>query len=268
MTRRRAKAKASQKDGGAKRSRSRRGMASLPRQVWNDAKLYVLVFGIVGTFLGLLKLSWFANISIAAVSMLCVFAFRSESTLLILRGLYLQSAFYAYVYAVVFVAVVAAIGYLAFFAGKQAGYTSGVRSVLKALDLPTRPLPPPRPRFPGDVNLDEYCRSKGPYQVIAPTEFGLFVQPKGQPPKLVVPITPGLIKHYEARLGKDFLLCQGRIQHPTTNSASLQGQAFRVDEACAWQYPGQHVKAIPPRDRRYIDQWRCHLVSGSPATWP
>jgi hypothetical protein len=243
-------------------------MASLPHQIWTDLKLYGLVFGVVGTLLGLLRLSPIINVSILAGSMLVVFLLRRESTLLILRILYVQSAFYPYLYALAFLAVVATAGYCAFVVGKHAGYTSGVRSVLTALDLPTRPLPPPRPRFPGDVNLDEFCRSKGPYQVMAPTEFGLFIHPKGQPPKLVVPITPGLIKHYEARLGKDFLLCQSRIRHPTTNAASLQGLAFRVDEACAWQYPGQRVKAIPPRDRRYIDQWRCHLVSGSPATWP
>jgi hypothetical protein len=269
MPKRQAEARASDKRGRAKRSRSQRGMASLPRQIWGDVKLYGVLFGGVGTFLGLLDFSWLVNISIVAGSMLVVFLLRRESTLLILRRLYLQSAFNAYLYAVVFVAAVAMVGYSAFVVGKQAGYASGVRSVLTALDLPTRPLPPPRPRFPGDVNLDEYCRSEGPYQVMAPTDLGMVVQFEGQPPTYVGDaFSEDQKRDIEARLGKDYLVCQSRIRRPTPSTGESDSVFFRVNKACAWQYPGQHVKAIPPRDRRYIDQWRCHLVSGPPATWP
>jgi hypothetical protein len=201
MSTRRADARASDKDRRAKRSRSRRKTASLPRWIWNDVKLYGSVFGGVGTFMGLLDFSWLVNISIVAASMLVVFVLRRESTLLILRRLYLQSAVYAYLYAVVFVAVVVLIGYFAFVVGKQAGYASGVRSVLAALDLPARPLPPPRPRFPGDVNLDEYCRSEGPYQVMAPTDLGLYVQfEEGPPRRMGSPISEDQKKEIEAEL--------------------------------------------------------------------
>jgi hypothetical protein len=115
-------------------------MASLPRQIWGDVKLYGWVFSGVAAFLGVLGLSWLANVSIIAVSMLVVFT-RYESTLLILKRLYIQSAFYASLYAVVLVVVVAIVAYSAFLVGKQAGYTSCVRRVLTSLNIPTRPLP-------------------------------------------------------------------------------------------------------------------------------
>src|SRR4029453_1546543 len=269
MPKRQTEARASDKGRRARHSRSRRAMASLPRQIWGDVKLYGLVFGGVGTFLGLLDFSWLVNISIVAGSMLVVFLFRRESTVLIVKRLYLQSAFYAYLYAVVFMAVVAIAGYSMFVAGKHAGYASGVRSVLTALDLPTRPLPPPRPRFPGDVNLDEYCRSEGPYQVMAPTDLGIFVQLEGQPPIYMGdPYPEDLKRDIETHIGKDYLVCQSRIRQPTPSIGEHDSLFFPVNKACTWQYPRQHVKAIPPRDRRYIDQWRCHLVSGPPATWP
>jgi hypothetical protein len=222
MARRRAEARASDKDRRAKRSRSPSGTASLRRWIWNDVKFYGSVFGGVGTFVGLLNLSWLANISIVAGSMLVVFAFRRKSTLLILRRLYLQSAFYAYFYSVVFVVVVVLIGYFAFVVGKQAGYNSGVRSVLADLELPTRPLPPPRPRFPGDVNLDEYCRSEGPFQVMAPTDLGYFVQfEEGPPIPVQSPIPEGQKRQMEAALGPNYLLCHSRIRQPTPSTSVM-----------------------------------------------
>jgi hypothetical protein len=269
MAKRRAEVRASDKGRKAKRSRSPRGMASLPRQIWGDVKLYGWVFSGVAAFLGVLGLSWLANVSIIAVSMLVVFIIRYESTLLILKRLYIQSAFYASLYAVILVVVVAIVAYSAFLVGKQAGYTSGVRRVLTSLNIPTRPLPPPRPRFPGDLDLDEYCRSEGPYQVMAPTDLGIVVQFEGQPPRYAGPAySEEQMRELEAHFGKDFLLCGSRIRQPSPSTGESEGVFFRVNDACAWQYPGKHVKAIPPSDRRYIDQWRCQLASGPPATWP
>lgn len=114
MPSKRGEAKASDK-ARIKRSHAPKGVASLPRRIWNDLKLYGLVFGAVGTFLGLLRLSPLANVSIVAASMLLVFVIRRDSTLIILRRLYLQSAFYAVLYAVLFLAVVVMIGYLYLF---------------------------------------------------------------------------------------------------------------------------------------------------------
>jgi hypothetical protein len=275
MPKRRAEARASDKDGRAKRSRSRKGMASLPRRIWGDVKLYGSVFTGVGTFVGLLGFSRLVNISIVTSSMLVVFLFRRKETLLILRRLYVQSAFYAYLYAVVFVAVVTIVGYSAFLVGKQAGYASGVRSVLTSLDLPIRPLPLPHPRFPGDVNLDEYCRSQGPFEVRGP-DSAITAHFEGGG-KVTIPLIPDDQKQgLERAFGKSYLVCAGRIRRPinfrTERERLSQGESegiiFKVDQACAWQYPGQRVHAIAPKDRNDVDAWRCYLDGGPPATWP
>jgi hypothetical protein len=159
-----------------------------------------------------------------------------------------------------FLVAVGLIGTTTFLLGKQIGHTSGVREVLRDLNLPAGQLHPPRPRFPGDVNLDEYCRSRGPYQVMVPGPLGLSVDFEGGP-KVVVPLPL-------PDPGPEYLICGPRVRQPTPSSGEFAPIVFRVDLACRWQYPGQQVKAIPPKDRQDIDQWRCHLISGPPATWP
>jgi hypothetical protein len=269
MPRQQAQAKADTKRSRAKSFRSKRRLAALRRRILGELAVYGGTFGFIANLLGLLGLSRLLNVSIAAASLVIVFLFRRRSTVLVLKTLYLQSAFYPYLYVVAFILVLAVVGYSTFAAGKKAGYSAGVRSVLTVLNLPTRPLPPPPPRFPGDVNLDEYCRSRGPYQVMAPTDVGIFVQVPGSPPILgPLPFSKEQMAAIEARLGKNVLLCQSRMRQPTSSSAESESVFFRVNEACAWQYPSQRVEAIPPKDRRYIDQWRCHVVSGPPATWP
>jgi predicted lysophospholipase L1 biosynthesis ABC-type transport system permease subunit len=181
MPRQQAQAKVDTKRSRAKSFRSKRRLAALRRRILGELAVYGGTFGFIANLLGLLGLSRLLNVSIAAASLVIVFVFRRQSTVLVLKTLYLQSAFYPYLYVVAFVLVLAIVGYLTFAAGKKAGYSAGVRSVLTALNLPTRPPPP---RFPGDVNLDEYCRSRGPYQAMAPTDIGIFVQVPGSPPIL------------------------------------------------------------------------------------
>jgi len=161
MPRQQAQAKADTKRSRAKAFRSKRRQAALRRRILGELAVYGGIFGFIANFLGLLGLSPLLNVSIAAASLVVVFLFRRRSTVLVLKTLYLQSAFYPYLYVVAFILVLAMVGYSTFAAGKKAGYSAGVRNVLTALNLPTRPLPPPPPRFPGDVNLDEYCRSRG-----------------------------------------------------------------------------------------------------------
>jgi hypothetical protein len=218
---------------------------------------------------GALGYSRYVNVTIIVVSLFVVFLFRRQTTLLVITSLYSQSAFYAYVYFAVFAAVVFLIGYGGFLVGKKVGYASGVRSALTSLNLPVRPLPLPRPRFAGDLNLDEYCRAEGPYMPFGPDAFAVSVRlPDGR--EMTAPgVSEEDKQRIEERLGtKNFLICASRIRPRISSIARTEYVAFPVDKACEWQYPGQQVRAVGPRDRNNIDKWRCHLASGPPATWP
>jgi hypothetical protein len=76
----------------------------------------------------LLDLSPLRNISLVAGSLLVVFLFRRRTTYIILATLYSQSAFFAYFYAIAFIAVIAMVGWSTFAIGKKAGYTNTLGS--------------------------------------------------------------------------------------------------------------------------------------------
>jgi len=250
----------------AESSRPTRQAATIPQRVWNELKVYGIPIGAVTSLLGILYLPRWINVSLVILTAGIVFAIRADTTVPIVKILRSKGGFRAYLYFASFLLAVGLIGTATFILGRQIGHTSGVREVLQDLDLPTRPLPPPRPRFPGDLNLDEYCRSEGPYQIMVPGPASLSVTVEGE--TITVPFPDDLRRAAEKKYGHNYLICGTRLRHPTPGAAEIEQVAFHVDKACAWQYPGQKVKAIAPKDRRQIDQWRCHLTSGPPATWP
>jgi hypothetical protein len=251
------------------RARPKATLASLRRRMAKELGTYGVALGLVTGVEGALGFSRLVNVSIMAVSMFFVFLFRRRTTSLILARLYSESAFYPYLYSVVFATIVLMTGYFTFSIGKNLGYTSGVRSTLTSLNLPVRPLPPPRPRFAGDLNLDEFCRAEGPYTPFGPDTFAITTRfPDGT--EMTTPgITEELKREYEKHLGtRNFLICSSRVRHFIPSEGEHDYITFPVDEACEWQYPGQQVRAVGPQDRNELDKWRCHLVSGPPATWP
>jgi hypothetical protein len=216
----------------------------------------------------ILYLPRWVNIGIILLTALVVFIIRADTTVLLAKNVRSKGASSTLIYSIAFLVIVGVVASGSFLIGKQIGLNSGVRRVLKDLDLPARPLPPPRPRSPGEVNLDEYCRSRGPYQIMVPGPFGLIVEFENGP-TTVVPFPGDLRRAAERKFGpNNYLICGSRLRQPTPSTGEVEQIAFRVDDACSWQYPGQDVRAVPPKDRRDIDQWRCNSVSGPPATWP
>jgi hypothetical protein len=232
-----------------------------------ELSAYGATLSIVTGIEGVLGYSRSVNVVIILASLFIVFLFRRRTTLLVVTSLYTHGAFYAYAYCVVFGAIVLLIGFGAFLIGKNLGYASGVRKALTSVNLPVRPLPPPRPKFAGDLNLDEYCRAEGPYMPFGPDALAVSVRlPDGR--EATVPaISEREKRTIEQQLGtRNFLVCASRIRPRTGSMARNDYVAFPVDKACQWQYPGQQVRAIGPGDRNDIDKWRCHLISGPPAT--
>jgi hypothetical protein len=234
--------------------------ATLSQRMRSELKVYARPIVAVMTILGILYFPRWVNIGVVVLTAAVVFATRADTTVLILKSLRSKGSLKASLYLASFLVAVGLIGTAAFIVGSQIGHTSGVREALRDLDLPAHPLPPPRPRSPGDVNLDEYCRSLGPYQVMAPGPLGLYIEVEGTP-TVILPFTL-------PDLGPNDLICGTRPRQPNRGTVEFDHIVFVVDRACRWQYPGQKVKAIPPKDRRDIDQWRCNLTSGPPATWP
>jgi hypothetical protein len=168
-------------------------------------------------------------------------------------------------YAVSAVILIVFIGGAGYMIGNRLGQAEGVRDTLTALNLPRRPLPPPPRRFPGEVNVDAFCRSEGPYHAVTPDEYGLTVQWKdgtvSQHP------LPGKADQDRA-LGKgQYIVCAGRTRNQFGPTSEAEWVAFRVDAICRWQYPGQEVSAVPPKEPLDLDGWRCRLPSGEPAKW-
>jgi hypothetical protein len=243
-------------------------VAPLLRRVARELRAYSVPIAAVTSLLGILYLPRWINIGLVLLTATVVFIIRADTTILVAKNLRSKGASSTFVYSIIFLVIIGIVGTGSFLVGKQIGLTSGIRQVLKDLDLPVRPLPPPRPRFPGDLNLDEYCRSQGPYQIMVPGPSGLSVEFEDGP-TFVVPYPDDLRRAAERDFGpNNYLICGSRIRQPTPSTGELDQIAFPVDAACKWQYPGQDVKAIPPKDRRDIDQWRCNLASGPPATWP
>jgi hypothetical protein len=195
------------------------------RGIRRELAAYGGTFGVVTGFVGLLDLSPLTNILLVAGSLLVVFLFRRRTTYIILATLYSQSAFFAYFYAIVFLAVLAMVGWSTFAIGKKAGYTDGTRKVLASLNLPVRPLPPPRPRFPGDVNLDEYCRTLGPYTPFGPDEFTIVVSFEGGPTGSMA-LSDQQKQLMETIVGTpDFLICGSRVRQVTESQLVFRGYA-------------------------------------------
>lgn len=169
MPKQRASPGASDKRSIGKSSRSRKRPPSLSRRIRDEVKTAAEILAFVMGVLGILYLPRLANIAITTITILGLILFRRRSSIQIFRNLRSRSTSRAYLYALGFVALIAIIGSFSFIIGNKLGQTSAARSILKSLDLPAHPIPPPRPRFPGDVSLDEYCRSEGPYTVMAPT---------------------------------------------------------------------------------------------------
>jgi hypothetical protein len=248
---------------------SKRRRVTLSQRVKKELGVSSAVVGFVGTILGLLYLPRLVNVAAIIGTILVAFLVQRRDSILLFKDLRSQGKVRAYLLVPGVAVLICVVAGVSFYVGNKLGQTSAARNILKSLDLPARPIPPPRPRFPGDVNLDEYCRSQGPYQVASPTDTGFYVQFKTGPPYFVPSIIPkDQLKKIAADLGPNFLACQSRIRQPTTSTGESDTIYFRVDDGCAWQYPGQRVRAVPPKDRHYIDQWRCQLVSGPPATWP
>jgi hypothetical protein len=242
--------------------------ASQRQRIARELRAYGATLGIVTGIEGALGYSRFVNVMIILASLFIVFLFRRRTTLLVVTSLYAHSAFYAYAYCAAFGAIVLLIAFGAFLGGRNLGYTSGVREALASFNLPVRPLPPPRPRSAGDLNLDEYCRAEGPYTPYGPDSLAISVRLPDGRGATVPAISERDKRIIEQQLGtRSFLVCSSRIRPRTGSIARNDYVAFPVDKACQWQYPGQQVRAVGPRDRNDIDKWRCHLVSGPPATW-
>jgi hypothetical protein len=238
--------------------------ASQRQRIVRELTAYGATLSIVTGIEGALGYSRLVNVVIILASLFIVFLFRRRTTFLVVTSLYAHSASYAYAYCVVFGAIVLLIGYGAFLVGKNLGYASGVRKALASVNLPVRPLPP---RFAGDLNLDEYCRAEGPYMPFGPDALAVNARLPDGREGTVPAISEGEKRTIEQQLGtRNFLVCASRIRPRTGSTAKTDYVAFPVDKACQWQYPGQ-VRAVGPRNRNDIDEWRCHLVSGPPATW-
>ena len=134
--------------------------AKLSQRIWSELKVYSAPIAAVTSLLGILYLPRWVNIGAVLLTAAAVFAIRADTTIFILKSLWSKGSLRASLYLASFLVAVGLIGTTTFLLGKQIGHTSGVREVLRDLNLPAGQLHPPRPRFPGDVNLDEYCRSR------------------------------------------------------------------------------------------------------------
>jgi hypothetical protein len=125
----------------AESSRPTRQADTLTRRIWNELKVYGAPIAAVTSLLGILYLPRWINISLVVLTAGTVFAIRADTTIPILKNLRSKGALTAFVYSALLLAAIGLIATTTFVIGKQIGHTSGVRAVLKDLDLPARPLP-------------------------------------------------------------------------------------------------------------------------------
>ena len=216
--------------------------------------------------LGALGLSRLMFLGSTTALMLIFYLLRYRSVSALLRNLKPHWSFKVATYLFVAMALAAAVGVIGFRVGSKLGQTEGIRRTLRALNLPVRPLPPPRPRFPGHVDVDAFCRSEGPFRAVAPDEYGISIEwDDGTVSEHPLPYK----KEYDQRFGEgQYIICAGRTRNSFGPVSETNSVVVRVRAICRWQYPGQDVTAVAPREPRDLDGWRCQLPSGKPATWP
>ena len=209
-------------------ARSWRGnIGTLRQRIARELSAYGATLGLVTGVEGALGYSRVVNVIVMVVGLFVVFLFRRRTTLLFVTSLYSHSAFYASIYCIVFVAIVILIGYGTSFVGKNLGYASGVRSALTSVNLPVRPLPPPRPRFAGDLNLDEYCRAEGPYMPFGPDAYTVSARLQDGREMTAAGISEDDKRIIEERLGtRNFLICASRLRPGTGSIAKNDYVAF------------------------------------------
>lgn len=241
-------------------------MVPLSQLLTPEVTAWLTALGVTTGVLGALGLSRLAFLGWTAAGMLTFYLLRYRSVSVLLRSLQSRWSFKALLYGFVALALATAVGVVGFRVGSRLGQTEGIRKTLRALKLPVRPLPPPRPRFPGHVDVDAFCRSEGPFQAVAPVEYGIVVEwEDGTVSEHPLPTK----EEYDQRFGEgQYIVCAGRTRDSFGPVSETKWVVVRVRAICRWQYPGQDVRAIPPRDPRDLDGWRCQLPSGKPASWP
>jgi hypothetical protein len=147
----------------------------LSRQWRREGARLAAAFAVIEGLLGLLSLSWIANIAFAALGMLAYTVIRYQPVSVLLRPLQSLGLPTLTVYLLSAIVLAIGVGLISFKTGNKLGETQGIRKALSALNLPVRPLPPPPPRFPGHVDVDAFCRSEGPYHAVAADEYGIAI---------------------------------------------------------------------------------------------
>jgi hypothetical protein len=263
------KSKGRRQASGQKSRRTHpRGKDVLPlsRRLTPNLAAWLTVLGATTGVLGALGLSRLMFLGLTAAVMLAFYLFRYRSVSLLLRNLRSQWSFRLAIYSLGTIALAVAVGVAGFRVGSKLGQAEGIRNTLSALNLPVRPLPPPVPRFPGHVDVDAFCRSEGPFQAVAPDEYGIRIEWKDGTVS-EYPL-PGKVDR-DREFGKGrYIICAGRTRNSYARTTETEWKTVPVEAVCRWQYPGQDVKAVAPKQALDLDGWRCQLPSGAPATWP